>query len=195
MQFAIQQLSTQFFNPTTDSKRAAKHLIRYLKGTQHTCLRLEPRGMVQKGLLELVGRSDSDWAADSATRQSVTGYRCNVQGVTMCNRSVKHTAISLSSCEADVYAASACARELLGLAELLKELHYDVAVSLEMDSDSARHILQRKGPGEAQAHRDTMLGNTTMGTSKKSLRNIWVDCEHSCLRRSLVEDSGTNGTN
>ena len=49
------------------------------------------------------------------------------------------TAISLSSCEA--------AGELLGLAELFKELHYDVAVRLEMDSDSASQILQRRGPG------------------------------------------------
>ena len=57
--------------------------------------------MLQKGLLELVGRSDSDWAGDSATRQSVPGYHCNVQGVTMCNRSLKQTAISLSSCEAE----------------------------------------------------------------------------------------------
>ena len=55
MQFATQQLSTQVLNPTTESKRAEKQLIRYLKGTQHTCLRIEPRGMVQKGLLELVG--------------------------------------------------------------------------------------------------------------------------------------------
>ena len=101
-----------------------KQLIRHLKGTQHTCLRLEPRGMVQTGLLELVGRSDSDWAADSATRQRVTGYHCDVQNVTMCNRSLKQTAISLSSCEAEFYAASACARELLRLAELFKELHY-----------------------------------------------------------------------
>ena len=62
-----QQLSTHVLNPTTESKRAVKQLIRYLKGTQHTCLRLELRGMVQKGLLELVGRSDSDWAVDSAT--------------------------------------------------------------------------------------------------------------------------------
>ena len=59
MQFAIRQLSTQVVNPTTESKRAVKQLIQYLKGTQHTSLRLEPRGMVQKGLLELVGRSDS----------------------------------------------------------------------------------------------------------------------------------------
>ena len=146
MQFAIQQLSTQVLNPTTESRRAVKQLIRYLKGTQHTCLRLEPREMVQKGLLEIVGRSNPDWAGDSATRQNVTGYHCNVQNVTMCNRSLKQTAISLSSCEAEFYAACACAGELLGLAELFKELHYKFAVRLEMDSDSARHILQRRGP-------------------------------------------------
>ena len=130
MQFAIQQLSTQVLNPTTESKRAVKQLIRYLKGTQHTCLRLEPREMVQTCLLEIVGRSDSDWAGDSATRQSAIGYRCNVQNVTMCNQSLKQTAISLSSCEAEFYAANACAGELLGLAELFKELHHDVAVRL-----------------------------------------------------------------
>ena len=147
MQFAIQQLFTQVLKPTTESKRAVKQLIRYLKGTQHTCLRLEPREMVQRGLLELVGRSDSDWAGDSATRQSVTGYQCDVQNVKMCNRSLKQTAINVSSCEAEFYAASACAGELLGLAELFKELHYEVSDRLEMVSDSARHILQRRGPG------------------------------------------------
>ena len=76
MQFAIQQLSTQVLNSTTESKRAVKQLIRFLKGTQQTCLRLEPREMVQKGLLELVGRSDSDWAGDSATRHSVKVAMC-----------------------------------------------------------------------------------------------------------------------
>ena len=144
---SIQQLSTQVLNPTTESKRAVKQLMRHFKDAQHTCLRLEPRGMVQKGFLELVGRSDSDWAGDSATRQSVTGYHCDMQNVTMCNPSLKKTAISLSKCEAEFYAASACAGELLGLAELFKELHYNVSVRLEMDSDSARHILQRRGPG------------------------------------------------
>ena len=145
--FAFQQLPTQVLNPTTESLRAVKQLIRYLEGKQHTCLLLEPREMVQTGLLELVGRSDSDCAGNSATRQGVTGYHCDVQNVTMCNRSLKQTAISLSPCEAEFYAASACAGQLLGLAELFKERHYNVSVRLEMDSDSARHILQRTGPG------------------------------------------------
>ena len=91
MQFAIQQLSTQVLNPTTESKRAVKELTRYLKGTQHTCLRLELREMVQTGLVALI------WAGDLVTRQSVTGYHCDVQNVTTCNRSLKQTAISLSS--------------------------------------------------------------------------------------------------
>ena len=89
MQFAIRSLSTQVLNTTTESKRARKQLIRYLNGTQHTCLRLEPRGMIRTSLLELVGRSDSDWVGDSATRQSVAGYHCDIQNVTMCNRSLE----------------------------------------------------------------------------------------------------------
>ena len=39
-----------------------------------------------------------------------------------------------------------CAGELLGLADFFEELHYKVSVRLEMDSDSARHTLQRRGP-------------------------------------------------
>ena len=46
MQFASQQLSTQVLTPKTESRRAVEQLIRYLKDTQHTGLRLEPRGMV-----------------------------------------------------------------------------------------------------------------------------------------------------
>ena len=38
------------------STQAVKQMIRDLKGTQHTCLRIEPRGMVKNGVLELVGR-------------------------------------------------------------------------------------------------------------------------------------------
>ena len=203
MQFAIQQLSTQVLNPTTESKRAVKRLIRYLKGTQHTCLCLEPRKMVQKGFLELVGRSDSDWAGDSATRQSVTGYHCDVQNVTMCSRSLKQTAISLSSCEAGFYAASACAGEFLGFAELFKELHYKVSVRLEVDSDSARHILQRRDQADSKTlELDAWQNNrgyernvypqvewTRKSILQISSRNIWMDCEHSRLRRNLGYES------
>ena len=62
MQFAIQQLSTKVLNPTTQSKRAVNQLIRYFKGTQHTCLRLEPREMAwqyNRGYEPSVSRVDT----------------------------------------------------------------------------------------------------------------------------------------
>ena len=65
----------------------------------------------------------------------------------ICNRSLKQTVISLSSCEAEFCVASTCAVELVGLAEFVQELHYTVSEKLEMDSDPARHVLQRRGPG------------------------------------------------
>ena len=46
---------------------------------------------------ELKADRDSDWARDSATSQSVEGYHCDAQDVTMCTPSLKQTAISLSS--------------------------------------------------------------------------------------------------
>ena len=66
----------------------------------------------------------------------------------MCNRCLQQTSSSLSSREAEFYAASACAGGLLGLTELIKELHYNASVRLDMDSDSALHMSQRRGLGE-----------------------------------------------
>ena len=77
-------------NPTTESKRAVKQLIRYPRGTHNTLF-----------------LSDSDWTGDSATRQSVSGHHCNLHGLAMCNRCLKQTAISLSSCEAELLPAHA----------------------------------------------------------------------------------------
>ena len=47
MQFATQQLPTQVLNPTSESKRTVKQLLR-LKSTHNTCLRLETHMPLQK---------------------------------------------------------------------------------------------------------------------------------------------------
>ena len=145
MQFAIQQLFTQVLNPTTESKRAVKQLIRYLKGTQHTCLRFEPREMVQTGLLELVGRSGSDWTGDSATRQRLKGYHCDVQNVTMRNRSLKRQRT------VSVHAKQSSTQPVLAQENCWdsqnSSRNFTATFPFAVDSDLARHILQRRGPG------------------------------------------------
>ena len=161
--------------------------------SNNSCLRLEPRVTVLKGLLKIVGRSDLDWAGDSATRQSVTGYHCFVQNVTMCNQSLKQTAISLSLCEAEFCAASACAGELLGLAELFKELHYDVAVTHSTGSDlpkdrpesvslrdSAGGVQREAKPSESRAFRSIEV------ITRLRVLNCLVRKGHSVIQRTRL---------
>ena len=189
MQFAFQQLSTQVFSSTTDSKRAVKQLIRFLKGKQHTCLRLEPRGMVQQGLLELVGGSDSDVAGDSAPRQSVTGYHCDVQNVTVRHRSLKQTAISLSSCEADRVLRSQCLRKrTVGTRRTLQR------TSLQRFSSSRDRFRLGKTHSTAQGtrrtrtYRNTMPCNTPVDPRETFVGESSGHEEQHC--RSLHETSG-----
>ena len=153
-------------------------------------------------MLELVGRSDSDRAGDSATRQSVTGYHCHVQNVTMCNRSLKQTAISLSSCEAEFYAVSACAGVLLGLAELFQELHYNVSVRLEMNSDSARHITFYSAGDQADSkHVEVRCLSASRVDTKNNTADLFTKHLDGLRTQSLAKKlglrilDGTNGTN
>ena len=129
----------------------------------------------------------------------------------MCNRSLKQTAISLSSCEAEFYAASVCVGELLGLAELFKEVHCNVSVRLEMDSDSARYKLQRRGPGRFK-HIEIRCLAIQQGIREKRLSVSRVDAKNNTAElftkhldgvrtQSLAKKlglrtlDGTNGTN
>ena len=111
----------------------------------------------------------------------------------------------------EFYAASACAGELLGLAELFKDLHYKVSVRLEMDSDSARHILQRRGPGgrknieirclsTQQWIRDKRLSVSRVDT-KNNTADLFTKHLDGLRTQSLAKKlglripDGTNGTN
>ena len=83
----------------------------------------------------------------------------------------------MRSSEAAFHEAIASAGELLGLAELFMELHYDVAVRLGMDSDSARHILQRRGPGGLK-HIETRCSAIQQWVRAKRLSMSRVDTKN-----------------
>ena len=120
----------------------------------------------------------------------------------MRNRCLRQTAISLSSREAEFYAASACSGELLGTRRTLQGTSLQ-RFSSSRDSDSARHILQRRGQGGLkhteirclaiqQWVREKRLSVSRVDTKKTpqiSSRNIWMDCERSRSQRNLGFDS------
>ena len=116
------------------STRAEKPVSRYPHGTQHTCFRFQPREIVLKGLLEIVGSNDSDWAAI-----------CQRHGIPL--RSAERDQVQPKS-ETDsdqslfmrsrVLRSFVCAGELWEFADFSKELHC---------SRWIQSRLQCRGPG------------------------------------------------
>ena len=104
---------------------AAKHVLRYLKGTKHLNLTFRKATSVDDNL---AGYSDSDWAGNIDNRKSTIGFCFN-----MCKNSGSiswaskiQNSIATSSAEAKVYACVSAAQELVYLKGILAELKHHV---------------------------------------------------------------------
>lgn len=95
---------------------AAKHLLRYIKGTLK-------RGLLFKshtdGSQTLCGFADADYANDVDTRCSTTGYTITIGGSTVCWRSRRQRSVALSTTEAEYMAMGDCAKHILWFRRLL----------------------------------------------------------------------------
>ncbi|GLI71481.1 hypothetical protein VaNZ11_016622 [Volvox africanus] len=103
--YALSVLSRSMSKPTRAAMSAAKGVLRYLAGTQEMGLRF-PGGQG----LQLDGYSDSDWAGDTATRRSTTGYVFRVNGTAISWSSQLQCTVAVSSVEAEYQALSSAVR-------------------------------------------------------------------------------------
>ncbi|KAE8697001.1 hypothetical protein F3Y22_tig00110637pilonHSYRG00668 [Hibiscus syriacus] len=104
-------------SPATTHFKAAKRILRYLKGT------------IDFGLFysvsndyKLVGYSDSDWGGDIDNRRSTTGFVFFMGDVAFTWMSKKQLIVTLSTCEAEYVAATSCVCHAIWLRNLLKEI-------------------------------------------------------------------------
>ncbi|CAI7858938.1 unnamed protein product, partial [Closterium sp. NIES-54] len=102
---------------TTEHWRAAKRVLRYLRGTKDHVLTLG--GPTPP---TLTGYSDSSWADSQPDRRSSQGYGFSLGSGLISWRSTRSSSISLSSCEAELYAVTMAAQEACWLSYLLADL-------------------------------------------------------------------------
>mgnify|MGYP005981043023 FL=1 len=91
----------------------------------------------------LIAYCDSDFAGDTETRRSTTGYIIFFCGgpISWCSR--KQPIVSLSSTEAEYISAAECVKELLYLKSLIDELtNGEVKIDLYVDNQSAISIVK-----------------------------------------------------
>ena len=101
--------------------------------------------------------SDSDWAADRETRQSVSCGAIFVNGNMIHFQSKRQRSISLSSCESETIAAVSIMSEGILIKKLIERITgIEPEVRLYIDSSSSRQLISRKGLGNAR-HLDVNL--------------------------------------
>eukprot|EP00965_Chrysotila_dentata_P051381 1703759-Pleurochrysis_carterae.AAC.1 len=113
--------------PTPELLHAARRVLMYLHHHRTPGLRYEhsPTDGLQ-------AYSDSDWA----TRHSTSGYVFTYNRAAISWSSKKQATVALSSCEAEIVAASEATKEAVYLRALLADLGYarDSPTSLAMDN-------------------------------------------------------------
>ena len=129
--FAVNRLSQFGSKPTEAHLHAAQHVLRYLSATRHYQL---VYGL--NDATELVGYCDSDWASDTNTRRSTTGYTFVLSGGSIAWATQKQRTVALSSTEAEYMALTECVKHAEWTLSLLDQLNYDVDLPLQIYSDS-----------------------------------------------------------
>ena len=143
--------STKLKNPTTFEMRQLKRLLRYVKGTEDMSTVFEMRDSDDRRE-QLVKRlevyTDSDWASDQVTRKSTSGAVIMAEGMRLHAHSRGQASVALSSCEAEVMAASEGIKEALLLQEVLMFVglgHNEIEI--KVDSSAAHAFFHRRGVG------------------------------------------------
>ncbi|KAE9355145.1 hypothetical protein PF008_g4214 [Phytophthora fragariae] len=100
--------------------------------------------------LDVVGYSDTDYAADRANRKSTTEGLVTVYGMVVSWICKKQGGVSLSTMEDEYTAASVAAQKLLGVRELLGEMKVSHEVHMRLCVDN-QVALEQLG-GKRKAH-------------------------------------------
>ncbi|OWB64646.1 hypothetical protein B5S29_g5835 [[Candida] boidinii] len=117
LSYAVSVLSRYIKDPKDIHMKAAKQVLRYVKGTLDA-------GLVYRsiGSFQLIGYCDADWANDKSDRASNTGYVFKLSDGPISWRSKKQATVAQSSTEAEYLALGDAVRELLWLRQLLNQL-------------------------------------------------------------------------
>ena len=116
--------------PSRSHFLVAKHVLRYLAGTQKLSLGLGAPSsntpVSLSGFMQNVGCSNANWASDTADRKSISGYSFYFEGSLISWSAVKQKSIALSSTEAEYYAMTHAFKEAIWLRSFLQFLKFPI---------------------------------------------------------------------
>lgn len=148
--FAVNYLSQFNTNYDLEHWKAAKRVLRYLKGTPDYGLVYERTG------LPLFGVVDADWGMNTAdSRRSYSGFAFILAGAPISWEARKQRTIALSSTEAEYMAISEATKEAMYLRDMLNSVGMECdCVTLFNDNQGAIKLAQSKSYHSRTKHID-----------------------------------------
>ena len=171
----VNQLSRFLDKPDESHWKAAKRVLRYLKGT--TDLRLT---FLKNSSCDIVGDSDADWSGDLNDRKSTTGYYFKFEGNEGAISWVKKQAtVALSTAEAEYQAMAAAAQEAIYLRALLKDFGFPMEKATDIGKNNQSCIKMCHNPvmHKRSKHIDTKLHFIRERVENKEIKIHYVPTE------------------
>ena len=136
---AVRELSKMMDGPNEAAMKELKRVIKFVLDTQDYGLKMEPT-KVSDDKWHLKVYTDSDWAGDKDTRQSVSGYVLFLMNVPILWKSKAQKTLALSSSEAEYYALSEAAKDIKFVHMLLTSIGMKVVLPIIVKVDNVGAI-------------------------------------------------------
>lgn len=152
---SVRELSKVMDRANKAHQKALYRVIKFVAQTKERRLVLSPTA--DDLTWELKAYSDSDFAGDTETRKSVSGFIIYLCGAAISWRSKGQKSVSLSSTEAEYMAISEVAMEILYIVGILKFLGVPLKypVEVKVDNIGAVYLSKNATTGNRTKHIDT----------------------------------------
>lgn len=169
---AVGVLARYMAKPRTAHWTEAKNVLRYLCGTTKYGLMF---GTDTSGLL---GYCDADYASDTDTRRSTTGYVFLLHGGAISWASRRQQTVAASTTEAEYMAAAAATKEALWLRKLMFNLKMEVpTITILDDNQSAIKLLKNPVSSQRSKHIDVIYHFARERVARKEVEFKYVSTD------------------
>ena len=169
--YAVTKLAQFSTNPSHEHMEKAKYICRYLNSTANYALVFD--GSSGEGV---IGYTDSEWAADTIKRRSITGYFFKLANGIFSWQSRAQKTVALSSTEAEYMAMSDCSRQAMWIQSLLGELGYHIQ-TIPICGDNQGSIFIGSNPVQERhlKHIDIHYHYVRQLAEEKKIDLFWVE--------------------
>lgn len=172
--FAVGKLGQYASNPTATHMLAAKPVLRYLRGTYDTMLRID--GSEKPNERKLNAFLDASWADDKDDSRSTYGF-CILWGRSLLLwKSKKHRSVSLSSTDAEYLAASELTREVCWILNIFEGLSIkiELPVVIRGDNKNANNLANNTSSNSRTRHIDIKQRYVLEKAKDGIIRMDWI---------------------